>query len=241
MLKNSKTDTLLKYEHVFFDLDHTLWDFESNAKDSLEEIYAAFNLKSRAIESFEQFYQTYSGHNAILWSRFEKGYITSEELKWRRMWRTLLDFKIADEKLSKEMGEQYLQILPTRKKVFDYTFEILQYLKDKGYHLHLLTNGFEKTQRGKLASSRLSDYFEHIITSEISNSMKPRKEIFDYAMKETGSTTETSVMIGDNPDADIAGAMNVGMDCIFINRTGKEIRCESTYTIGHLKELEEIL
>lgn len=241
MLKNSKTPDVIKYQDLFFDLDHTLWDFESNAKDSMQEIYKVFHLQSKAIDSFDQFYQTYYGHNAILWSRYEKGYITSEELKWRRMWRTLLDFKIADEKLAKDMSVHYLEILPTRNKVFDYTFEILQYLKEKGYHLSLLTNGFKETQMRKLTSSHLTNFFEHVITSESSNSMKPEKEIFDFALKETGGRREESIMIGDNPEADMGGALNAGMDSIFVNRTGNTIQCDCTFTIHHLKELENIL
>lgn len=241
MFKSNKTEVELKYEHLFFDLDHTLWDFEANAKDSMEEIYSEFNLQSKAIDSFEHFYRIYSGHNAILWNRYEKGYISAEELKWKRMWRTLLDFKIADERLSKDMSDYYLKILPTRKKVFDYTFEILEYLRGKGYQLNLLTNGFEKTQRGKLRSSQLTGFFEHIITSETSNSMKPKKEIFDFAMKETGGSPENSIMIGDSLEADISGAVNAGMDCVFVNRSGEQVDCNCTFTIHHLKELEKIL
>lgn len=231
----------MKYQHLFFDLDHTLWDFDSNAKDCLVEIYSQFNLKSKAIDSFEEFYNVYLGHNAILWKRFEKGYISSDELKWRRMWRTLLDFKIADEVLSKDMSGFYLEILPGKKKVFDYTFEILDYLTEKGYQLHLLTNGFEKTQRGKLESSHLKDYFKNIITSEISNSMKPKKEIFEFALHQAGGRLEDSIMLGDNLDADIAGAINAGMDCVFVNHARKDVEPKSTFVIQHLKELEDIL
>lgn len=231
----------MKYRHLFFDLDHTLWDFDSNAKDCLEEIYTYFELESRAIQSFESFYKIYLGHNAILWKRYEKGYITSEELKWRRMWRTLLDFKIADEELSLDMSTHYLSILPTKKKVFDYTTEILQYLRDKGYEIHLLTNGFEKTQRGKLQSSHLEGYFENIITSEGSNSIKPRKEIFDFALKKVGGMAEQSLMIGDNLHADIEGAQNAGMDSVFVNHIHQACTANPTFTIYHLRELERIL
>jgi len=240
MIKSNEIETALKYDHLFFDLDHTLWDFDSNAKDCLEVLYHEFDLKSRAID-FEAFYQTYLGHNAILWTRFEKGYMSADELKWKRMWRTLLDFKIADERLSKDISAYYLEILPTRKKVFEYTFEILDYLTEKGYQLHLLTNGFEKTQRGKLASSNLTGYFKTIVTSEISNSMKPKKEIFEFALRQVKGSLKNSIMIGDNVDADIAGAVNAGMDCIFVNHLKKELNPNCTYTIHHLKDLEEIL
>jgi putative hydrolase of the HAD superfamily len=231
----------LKYQHLFFDLDHTLWDFDANAEESLSELYQFFNLESKAIVPFTQFYTTYLNHNAILWNRYEKGFITTDELKWRRMWRTLLDFKIADEKLSKDMSEYFLEILPTKKRVFEYTYEILDYLTEKKYSLHLLTNGFEKTQRRKLNSADLSKYFKNIITSEISNSVKPKKEIFEYALNKAHGKVEECIMIGDNLNADILGAKNAGMDSIFVNHINANCGEEPTYIIRHLKELESIL
>ena len=230
----------MNYPHLFFDLDHTLWDFDTNAKEALNELYIEFELESKAIGPFDFFFETYLKHNALLWTRFEKGYISSQELKWRRMWRTLLDFKIADEKLSKEMGSYFLETLPTKKNVFDYTFEILDYLKDRGYQLHLITNGFEKTQRSKLKNSNLESYFTHLITSEISNSVKPKKEIFEYAIKQAGCKMNEGIMIGDNLNADIMGATKAGMDTIFANHINADCEIKPTYIIHHFKELETI-
>lgn len=230
----------MKYRHIFFDLDHTLWDFNANAREALMDIYEKFNLESKAIGPFEFFYDTYITHNTLLWSRFEKGYITNEELKWRRMWRTLLDFKIADEMLAREMSTEYLEILPTKKKVFDHTFEILDYLTEKKYSLHLITNGFEKIQRSKLNNSDLAKYFKEVVTSECSNSAKPKKEIFQYALNKVGCELCESIMIGDNLDADIMGAKNFGMDTIFANHTDASCDVKPTYMITHLKELKNI-
>lgn len=239
--KQSVKPVSQKYQHLFFDLDHTLWDFDANAKESLQELYVIFKLDEKFIYPFETFYTTYLKHNAVLWDRFEKGYITSEELKWKRMWRSLLDFHIGDEALARDMSSKFLEILPTKKRVFEYTFEILDYLTDKGYSIHLITNGFEKTQRSKLDNSKLGKYFTHIITSEISNSMKPQKEIFDYALRKSNGLLEESIMIGDNPNADIKGAMDAGMDTIFVNHINAECILKPTHTIFHLKELESIL
>lgn len=231
----------MKYRHLFFDLDHTLWDFDANAKDSLTELYSIFELELRLVSPFELFYSTYLKHNAILWERYENGFISSDDLKWKRMWRSLLDFKIADEVLAKEMSAKFLEILPTKKKVFDYTFEILDYLTQKEYSIHLITNGFEKTQWSKLNNSNLAKYFTHVITSEISNSVKPKKEIFDYAIKKANGNIEECIMIGDNPNADIQGAINAGMDTIFVNHINAGCSLSPTHTIYHLKELETIL
>ena len=139
------------------------------------------------------------------------------------------------------MSAQFLEILPTKKKVFEYTFEILDYLTEKKYSIHLITNGFEKTQWSKLNNSNLSKYFTHVITSEVSNSLKPKKEIFEYALKKTGGKIRESIMIGDNQNADILGAQNAGMDTIFVNHINVDCKVKPTHIIHHLKELESIL
>lgn len=230
----------MKYKHLFFDLDHTLWDFDANAKVTLTEIYALFELEKRGVLPFETFYRHYLHHNEILWDRYHKGFISSEDLKWKRMWRTLLEFKIGDEQLSKDISSKFLEILPTKKILFPHTIEVLNYLEGKDYHLHLITNGFEKIQWSKLNNSGLGKFFKHVITSETSKSLKPKKEIFDFAISKAGATFTESIMLGDNLDADIFGAINAGMDAIFVNHINAITEVQSTYTINHLKELEDI-
>ena len=228
------------YKHLFFDLDHTLWDFDANAKAALDEIYLFFELEAKGVTPYEAFYKHYLHHNQILWDRYHKGFISSEELKWKRMWRTMLEFGNGSEQLAKDMSNKFLEILPTKTLLFPHTIEILDYLTAKGYKLHLITNGFEKTQWSKINNSGLSSYFTHMITSEASNSLKPKKAIFDYALNKAGATLAESIMLGDNLDADIKGAINAGMDCIFVNHIKATTDIQSTYTIEHLKELEQI-
>ena len=230
----------MKYKHLFFDLDHTLWDFDANAKETLTEVYALFALEQKGVVPFEDFYKLYKIHNEILWDRYHKGFITGEELKWKRMSRTLLEFKIGDEMLAREMSEKFLEILPTKKLVFPNTFEVLDYLVHKKYQLHLITNGFENTQWKKLNNSGLNIYFTHVVTSESSNSIKPHKEIFDYALNMAGAQLSQSIMLGDNLDADIQGAMNAGMDNIFVNHIHTTTTLKPTYTITDLSELKAI-
>ena len=229
-----------QYKHLFFDLDHTLWDFDANANETLAEVYAFFELAAKGVTPYDRFLQQYLHHNAILWDRYHKGFISGEELKWKRMWRTMLEFKIGDEKLAKDMSDHFLERLPVKKQLFPHTIEILEYLTHKGYQLHLITNGFEKTQRSKIHNSGLAPYFTHMITSEASNSLKPKKEIFDYALNKAGAELSESIMLGDNLDADIQGAINAGMDCIFVNHINATTALQPTYTIHHLKELEQI-
>lgn len=234
----------MQYKHLFFDLDHTLWDFEANSRQTLEELYQSLNLKEKGIHDFDLFHKNYLVHNDKLWDRYRNGYIKVDELRWKRMWLALLDFKIADEKLAREMGTIFLDLLPTRKLLFPYTIEILDYLTEKNYQLHLITNGFEKTQHGKLKSSGLDKYFIKVITSEGSNSLKPHKEIFDYAFRKTGASPAESIMIGDTIEVDILGAVNAGIDQVHVNHLTKEVELVNgktpTYTVYSLKELESI-
>jgi putative hydrolase of the HAD superfamily len=229
-----------KYNHLFFDLDHTLWDFDVNAKISLADIFEEFELHKKTDVKFDKFYEKYLRHNKILWERYQNGFINAEELKWRRMWRTLLEFKVGDEVLSKALSARFLEILPTKKELFPHAVEILNYLKERNYTLHLITNGFEKTQWRKIQNSNIDHYFTHMITSEASNSMKPEKEIFDYALKKANATVAESIMIGDNQSADIKGGIDAGMDTIFVNHINEESTLNPTYVITHLKQLEQI-
>lgn len=232
------------YRHLFFDLDHTLWDFEANSRQTLQELYEELQLKDRGVKDFDLFHKQYLQHNDKLWDRYRNGYIKVDELRWKRMWLALLDFRIADEALSREMGVRFLDLLPTRKRLFPHTLEILGYLQEKGYQLHLITNGFEKTQHGKLRSSGLEHFFREVITSEGSNSLKPHKEIFDYAFRKTGALPAESIMIGDTIDVDILGAVNAGIDQVHVNHLNREVELvqgkRPTYTVFSLKELEKI-
>ena len=231
----------MAYKDLFFDLDHTLWDFETNSKETIQELYITHRLADLGIVDFDGFYSTYSAHNHRLWDRYTKGFIKQEELRWKRVYLSLLDFKVANEPLAKAMSQAYLEILPNKTHLFPYTIEILEYLKQKEYKMHLITNGFESVQFKKIKNSGLADYFIEVITSEASNSLKPQKEIFEYALKNTNASIDESIMIGDNESADIQGGINIGMDTIFVNHIQVVPTVPATYTITHLKELENFL
>lgn len=231
----------MKYKHIFFDLDHTLWDFDANARETLAQLHIDLDLVSKGVHDFELFHRNYLGHNEKLWERYRKGFIKQDELRLKRMWLTLLDFKIADEALARQLSELFLQLLPTRTILFPDTIEVLNYLRDRKYELHLITNGFEKTQQNKLATSGLRPYFNVVVTSECSNSLKPDKAIFDFALEKTGAGLSESIMIGDSLEVDIAGAMNAGMDQVHVNYNDQPQELTPTYTIKKLRELEDIL
>ncbi len=230
----------MQYEHLFFDLDHTIWDFETNSKEAMLDVFTNNQLQEKGVTNFDAFFDRYSYHNHRLWDKYSKGQLKQEELRWKRMWLSLVDFKIADEAVSRKMGLEFLEILPNKNKLFPYTIEILSYLKNKGYQMHLITNGFEKVQYNKIEKSNIGSFFIEVITSEGSNSLKPNREIFEHALQKTGASIKKSIMIGDNIEADIKGAMNIGMDTIFVNHINATTEVQPTYTIYHLKELETI-
>lgn len=139
------------------------------------------------------------------------------------------------------MAVEFLKRLPSKKNLFPYTNEILTYLQNKGYKMHLITNGFDEVQHSKIQTCNIHNYFGEVVTSECSNSLKPNKEIFEFALERTKALKEESLMIGDNIDADIVGGMNAGLDTVFVNHLHAETHVKPTYVIYHLKELEDIL
>ena len=230
----------MHYRHLFFDLDHTLWDFDRNSREALEDIYFSLSLKEAGVDDFDSFHSNYLIHNDRLWEKYRNRQIKVDELRWKRMWLTLLDFKIGDEMLARKMGGAFLESLPTKTRLFPDTLQILEYLRDKHYRLHLITNGFEKTQHHKLKSSGINGFFQEVITSESSNSLKPHPEIFEYALLKTGAAKSESIMIGDTPEVDILGALNAGIDQVYVNHLNDPRPVKATYTVNSLKELKQI-
>jgi len=229
------------YRHLFFDLDHTLWDFESNSGAALRELYTSFDLAGRGIEDFEQFRVLYEKHNERFWERFRKGFIRREDLRWKRMWHTLLDYKIADRELAVSMSEVYLELLPQQGRLMPYATEVLDYCVAQNYQLHLITNGFELTQWQKMRTSGIDHYFGQVITSESSNSMKPKPEIFAYALHAAGAALSESLMIGDALEADVLGAQGYGMDQVYFNPNRIQHSERPTYEIDCLSQLKQLL
>ncbi len=230
----------MKYKHLFFDLDHTLWDFDTNAKLTLAELYDTLLLREKGVDDFDKFYKNYLAHNHNLWARYRQGLVQQAELRVKRMKLALLDFKIGDAKLAETMSKNFLELLPTQNILFPYAMEILEYLSCKGYKLHLITNGFEEVQHHKIIRSKINRYFDKVVTSELSNALKPHKQIFDFALAATHAQAEESIMLGDDLEADIRGACNAGLDQVYINHRKVPHHFTPTYEVFSLKELEDI-
>lgn len=209
---------------VFFDLDHTLWDFEKNSALAFQVIIEKYNIGV----SHQEFNGLYSPINAKYWKLYRDGEITQQELRYGRLKDTfsLLNFDISDEQLH-VVSEEYIKLLPENNYLFEGAIEILEYLKTK-YSLHIITNGPDLVQERKLKNANIGHYFETITNSELAGCKKPHAGIFEYALKAANADKSTSVMIGDCIEADVQGAMNYGLDAIFFNEhkqeTGADIK-----------------
>jgi putative hydrolase of the HAD superfamily len=228
-----------KYEHIFFDLDHTIWDFETNSALALQVLMTKFNFDEKGFDR-NKFIARYSYYNSKLWEQLEKGLVTRAEVKVNRFLFTLNEFNCNDFELAKALDHEYLQLLPLQNYLFDDAIEVLDFLFPK-YQLHIITNGFLEVQTQKLKNSNLDKYFCEVITSEEANANKPNIEIFNFAFARTKATALNSVMIGDNPFADMQGALNVGMDRILYNTMKHEHQIPVTKEISSLKELIHFL
>ncbi|ALD22766.1 HAD family hydrolase [Hymenobacter sp. DG25A] len=229
------------YRHLFFDLDHTLWDFETNADVTLRHLFDHHDLQRFGTFTVDAFIQVYSDINHGLWRLYQNNKITQQQLRATRFPRTFVKLGLTEADSPAGISEQFTDILPKKSAVFPYTYEVLDYLRDKGYELHLITNGFKDIQYIKLNASCLTDYFQEIVTSECCGHLKPDTRIFQHALERTGATAAESLMIGDNLECDVLGAYNAGIDQVYFNPEKRRHFNEVTYEISCLSELRAIL
>ena len=229
----------MKYQHIFFDLDRTLWDFDKNSEKTLEQLYRDFSLQS-SFGNFLFFKNRYEYHNKKLWLAYYQNRIEKEELSYRRFYLTLKEAGQDDIELAKEIAQDFIDISPLQTETFPHTHKCLEYLKDKNYQLHIITNGFNEVQGRKLQNSKLESFFTHVITSEDAGANKPHAQIFDFAFNLTGAQINNSIMIGDDLNTDIKGARDMGMDHIYFNPKKASHKEDLTFEIENLKELIDI-
>ena len=229
------------YKTVFIDLDDTLWDFHANAKSSLQEIYVERNL-GQYFDSFDQYFNLYAKRNIELWEMYGKGTISKEALTLERFQHPLIQVGIDNAALAKNIGEQYLGLLPTRTMLVPFAKELLDYLYPK-YPLTIVSNGFVEVQYKKLHSCHIEQYFAHVVLSEAAEALKPDKRIFEYAMRLNNATASETIMIGDSYEADIKGAQNADIDQIYYhpNQKPEDKEKQATYQVKSLREILDIL
>ncbi|MBS7566585.1 YjjG family noncanonical pyrimidine nucleotidase [Mucilaginibacter sp. Bleaf8] len=229
-----------KYTHLFFDLDHTIWDFDKNAEEALHELYELHNLQALGVASAVAFIETYTRNNHQLWAEYHLGKITKDTLRHLRFNKTFTDLGMQPEAIPAGFEDAYVQLCPTKTNLFPHAHETLSYLQAK-YTLHLISNGFQESTKTKIAGTDLAKYFDNIIISEEVGVNKPHPNIFKHALELAGAVKEESLMIGDSLEADIYGALNFGMDAIYFNPLNLTKPDDVPVQIHSLDELTRIL
>lgn len=224
---------------IFFDLDHTIWDFDKNAEETLFELFDTYRFTAFGISSADIFIDTYTRNNHRLWALYHNGQINKSELRAARFEDTFADLGIDPKLFPPAFEEDYLAICPQKTNLFPHAHETLGYLHGK-YSLHLISNGFKEASETKLANSDLQKYFTSVVISEIIGIHKPHPDIFHYAVSNANTNIQKSVMVGDSLEADIRGAQRVGMDTIYFNPMNRQVPSDITTSISALDELQKI-
>lgn len=228
----------LKIQHIFFDLDRTLWDFETNSRQTLAHLYDKHQLDKIGFDSFDDFHRIYKEKNEICWELYRQNRLTKERMRNKRFKMALETVGHSGNTLPKHLGNDYVEMSPKQTILMDGSREILEYLQEK-YRLHIITNGFEEIQGIKLKACRIDHYFEHIITSERAGFKKPQEGIFRYACKLSKASPFESVMIGDDFEIDARGAERFGMKGIHYNPLNPNPQLPGE--INHLLQLKDLL
>jgi putative hydrolase of the HAD superfamily len=227
---------LQSIKHIFFDLDHTIWDFDRNAQETLLELYEVHQLKILGLNSATEFIDRYTENNHQLWAKYHLGEITKDTLRAERFRKTFIELGIKPELVPHQFEDDYVRMSPTKTGLFDGAEQVLTYLQKK-YSLHIISNGFKETTLIKMDVSGLNPYFNHVIISEDVGVNKPHPTIFQYALDKAGAKKEESIMIGDSLEADIRGAQNFGITAIYFNPLNALQPEDVNWQINHLNEL----
>lgn len=221
---------------IFFDLDHTLWDFERNSALTFETIFRKYAIDV----DLQLFLQNYVPINMKYWALYREDKIDHITLRYKRLKEVfdLVPYAIDDSQINL-ISEEYIKYLPTFNHLFEGAIEVLDYLKPK-YNLHIITNGFQEVQNGKLRNAKIEHYFTTVTNSEMAGVKKPNPKIFELALQLAKAEKKTSLMVGDSLEADMEGAKNIGLDALFFNETKTE-EPHDFPQIYHLLELKNIL
>jgi putative hydrolase of the HAD superfamily len=221
---------------IFFDLDHTLWDFDKNSQMAFDRIFTSRFPEIQTVD----FISKYAPINQECWRLYQFDQITHQELRYNRLKLSFdaLNYAMSDENID-QIANDYIDFLTDNNYLFDGAIEVLDYLKSK-YRLHIITNGFAHVQEKKINNASLGGYFTTITNSELAGVKKPNSIIFDYALNLAQTSRENSIMIGDDLQADVQGALDAGLDAIFFN--DKKIEAPINFKqINHLLELKKYL
>ncbi len=231
--------------NLFFDLDHTIWDFETNANETLRELYHFYELHKFSSNSEDDFLAIYHKNNDKLWDLYRQHKIEKPLLRTKRFTDTFIEMGVKEADVPTSIWDHYLEVCPTKTALIPGAIETLDYLASR-YRLHLITNGFAETQRRKLKNSRLDHYFDTLTISEEVGVQKPHPLIFSTALKNAGSKESTSTYVGDNEIADVMGGLNSGWKVFWYNPMNKDLSSDLVANanlrfLSHLTELKNHL
>ncbi len=216
-----------------------MWDFNGNSRRAFQILYDKYGFRERGI-AFDRFNSVYHKYNDELWELYRQGKTDKETLRWQRFFLTLQELGMADMTLARQLDHDYIETSKKMTGLVEGATELLDYLKPS-YRLFLLTNGFNEVQFAKIRNSGLESYFEKTITSEMAGVLKPHAGFWEFALKETGSSPASSVMIGDDPETDIRGAAVAGIGTVLFNPQGISHNVQPDYEIRKLEDLRRIL
>jgi len=230
----------MAYEHLFFDWDHTLWDFETNSRQVLNNIFYEYNLRQFGILSPEHFMDVYMPINYRMWKMFREGEIDTQTVKYKRFEETFKEFGVLDMELVMDVKSYYLNGLPLGGALMPNVVETLTELKGQ-FQMHVVTNGFLEVTEHKIKHSDIGSFFQTILSAEEVGVLKPNPAVFYEAFKRSGATAENSLFIGDNLIADVQGAQSVGMHQVYFNPEKEAHNETPTFEISDMKELVTLL
>ncbi len=223
-------------KHIIFDLDNTLWDFSGNSKRILAEIFEKFNLREAGIPDFDNFHQQYKFRNEYLWNQYALGNVSKDEVRLNRFYAAFNDFGINNYVLANEAADHYIYHTRRQTDLLPNTLNLLNHLKQK-YQLHIITNGFDEVQYFKLENTGLKNYFHTVTTAEAANALKPNIRIFEYALHAINAEAAQCMYIGDSPEVDGHGALNAGMQFVWLNTEGRE----NKFNFPQIADLGELI
>lgn len=229
-----------RYQHIFFDLDNTLWDFERNSLETLNELFEKYRLLELGVPSFEAFVKAYHQRNELLWDEYRKGLIDKATLRDQRFAFTFWDMGLEPGLAPPMLAHDYVTLGPRKNRLFPHAHETLRYLQDR-YTLHIITNGFEEAQHIKIEAAELKSFFVEIIISEHTGFRKPDPGIFRFAEAKAGCRPDECLMIGDGLEVDVIGAQEAGWDAVYFNPEGKTHTATPNFEIRSLDELQTLL
>ncbi|SDQ51964.1 putative hydrolase of the HAD superfamily [Chryseobacterium soldanellicola] len=231
----------MKIQHIFFDLDNTLWDHRRNAYLTIKSLFEKQEITLKYAIDFEEFHSVYHEINERLWENIRDGIIDKEYLRKHRFYDTFKYFGVDDEELSMFFEEHFLDKILNHNELVEGAEYILEYLKAKNYTLHIISNGFKEVTERKCILSGIDKYFQTITSADSVGVRKPKPEIFKYSLGLSDAKKENSILIGDDWIADVVGAQNFGMDVIFFDVFNENKQEEGLKSIKHLLQIKEYL